>query len=139
MAQLISRAELSLVLEEDIAQDRFNALYNIALRIVRTGYEGDPEAAVGRAADVVAGVIQSVIVRIMTNPKGARSVGLGSANVTFGGGDTEIANIFSLTPAERDDLDSVSPIPSARGAFTVRRKATPYAVSRAPETFRPIL
>jgi len=139
MAPLISREELALVLEEDIRQDRFDALYNIALRTIRTGYDGDPEAATGRAADVVAGVIQSVMVRIMTNPKGARSVGLGAANVTFGGGDVDIANVFSLTAAERDDLSSVSPIPSARGAFTVRPRATPYRTGFVDDRFTPIL
>jgi hypothetical protein len=121
MAQLISREELALVLDEDISQDRFDAVYSVALRAVRTGYSGDPEAATGRALDVVTGVLQGVIVRILANPKGVRTLGLGSANVTFGGKDTEVAFIFALTEGERADLAEVSSaVGSARGAFTIR-------------------
>ncbi|WP_394620945.1 hypothetical protein JNUCC0626_18180 [Lentzea sp. JNUCC 0626] len=119
MAQLVSREELALVLDEAISAERFNALYSTALRIVRTGYDGDPEAATGRALDVVTGVLQSVLARILTNPKGARTVGLGSANVTFGGQDSDIANVFALTEAERADLTEVSPRPVRSGAFTI--------------------
>lgn len=124
MPPLISREELALVLGEDIPEERFTALYSWTLRILRTGYDGNPEAAVGRDLDVITGVAQSVMVRILTNPKGARAVGLGSANVTFGGADTDVANVFSLTDTERDDLSAISAVPVSSGAFTIRPRRT---------------
>lgn len=120
MAQLISREELSLVLDEDISVDRFTALYDQALRVVSSGYDGDPEAAIGRAADVVAGVLFGVMVRIQSNPKGARQLSATSASVTFGGSDVEISSIFTLTSAERATLAEVSPgITTRSGAFSI--------------------
>ncbi|MBP2323358.1 hypothetical protein JOF56_003743 [Kibdelosporangium banguiense] len=121
MAQLISREELALVLDEDISEARFNALYASGLRVVSAGYNGDPEAAKGRAAQVVAGVLFGVLVRIGSNPKGARQLNAGGAGLTFGGADADIAAVFSLTDDERANLDSVSPAPIGRSrAFTIR-------------------
>jgi len=119
MAQLITREELALVLDEVISPERFTALYSQALRIVRAGWNGDPEAVTGRAADVVAGVIFSVIARIVANPRGARQLNGGPAAVTFGGADTEIASVFTLTANERTALADANVTGSGR-AFTIR-------------------
>lgn len=124
MAPLISREELALVLGEDIPEDRFAAVYAMAVRAIRSAYKGDPEEATGDAEDTVIGVLQSVVVRILTNPKGARTVGLGSANVTFGGPDVEIARVFLLTEDERAELAAVSP-GRRTGAFTINPLARP--------------
>lgn len=123
MAQLITREELAHVIDESISEERFNGLYDAAIRVVRTGYRGDPEQATGYAADVITGVLQGVMMRIMANPKGARTVGLGSANVTFGGKDSEVANVFALNEYERADLARVSPRRST-GVFTISPRRT---------------
>lgn len=120
MPPLITRTEVEGLLDESFTPERFDAAYTSTLRVIKTAYKGDPEAATGHAADVVAGVVQSVLVRLLTNPKGARTVGLGSANVTFGGPDEDIARVFSLTDEEREDLAAVSPEPARRAAFTIR-------------------
>jgi hypothetical protein len=120
VAQLISREELALVLDEDISEDRFNALYRAGLRVVSAGYNGDPDDATDRTAQVVSGVLLGVLVRIVANPKGARQLNAGGAGLTFGGSDADIAAVFSLTDDERADLAEVSPAPTGRsGAFTI--------------------
>jgi hypothetical protein len=121
MAQLITREELALVLDETISPERFVALYNQGLRIVSTGY-ADPESATGRAAEIVSGVLFGVLARIVSNPKGARQLVGGPASVTFGGSDVEIASIFTLTDQERADLfDAATPGGvQGGGAFTIR-------------------
>ena len=120
MPQLITAEDLALVLDEPISDDRFDALYAQGLRIVRSGFTGDPETVTGRAADVVAGVLFGVISRIVANPKGARQLNAGSAAVTFGGADAEIASVFTLTAAERASLAEVNVVGSGGGAFTIR-------------------
>lgn len=120
---LITAEELGLVLDETLSAERFNALYRAGLRVVSAGYNGDPEAATGWQADVVSGVLMGVLVRIASNPKGARQLNAGGAGLTFGGADADIASVFSLTDDERADLAAVSPtkIPgSSGGAFTIR-------------------
>ncbi len=120
MAQLITREELSFVLDEDISAERFNALYKTGLRVVRSGYRGDPEAADPDAAEIIAGVLTGVLVRIVSNPKGARQLNAGGAGLTFGGSDADIAQVFTLTDDERADLAAVSPQTIRSGAFTIR-------------------
>lgn len=121
MAQFIEREDLNLVLGENLSEERFNALYNIALRVVSSGYNGDPALATGRASEVVAGVLFGVMTRILSNPKGARQLQAGPAAVTFGGSDDSIAAVFTLTENERADLAEVSAAPASRsGAFTIR-------------------
>lgn len=119
MAQLIDRSELALVLDEAIPAEKFDAAYKMALRAVRTAYAGDPEEATGNARYVVEGVLQNVITRILTNPRGVRTLGLGSANTTFGGTDVEITRTTALTAEERSDLEGVSPTRRRTGAFTI--------------------
>lgn len=131
MPALITRDDLALVIDEAVTEERFDKLYATSLRIVRTGFDGDPEATTDRTRDVVAAVLFGVMVRIVANPKGARAVAAGSASVTFGGADGDIASIFALTDAERDDLASVSSTggsPFTRSAFTARPVAAPYIV-----------
>lgn len=121
MAQLITVEELALVLDEDISEDRFDALYNTARRIVQGAYPSDVEALTGTSADVVAGVLTSVMARILSNPKGARTLAAGPASVTFGGADAEITRIFSLNDDERAALeDAARPLGGRSGAFTIR-------------------
>lgn len=120
MAALITREEVALVLDEDISVDRFDALYRQALRVVRTGYDGDPEAATGRTADVIAGVLFSVAARILSNPRAARQLNGGPAAVTFGGSDQDIRAVYSLSDAERADLVDVSTAGGSSAAFTIR-------------------
>ena len=120
MAQLITREELALVLDEDFSTERFDALYRQAIRVVRTGYRGDLEALTDREADVVAGVLFGVMVRIASNPKGARQLSAGAAAMTFGGSDVEVSAIFSLTEAERADLSDLTTAATGGGAFTIR-------------------
>ncbi len=121
MPQLITAEELSLVLDETISPERFNALYKTGIRVVRSGYLGDPEEADPHAREVVAGVLFGVMVRIASNPKGTRQLNAGGAGLTFGGTDDTIAKVFTLTADELDRLAEVSPTPPARsGAFTIR-------------------
>lgn len=121
MAQLITREELALVLDETISPERFEALYRQGLRVVASGYS-DPESAVGRAAEIVSGVLFAVLARIVSNPKGARQLVGGPASVTFGGSDIEISSIFTLTDQERADLaDAADPTGvTTSGAFSFR-------------------
>ncbi len=72
-------------------------------------------------AEVVSGVLFGVLVRIASNPKGARQLNAGGAGLTFGGADADIASVFSLTDDERADLAAVSPqAVGGTGAFTIR-------------------
>ena len=80
------------------------ALDRVVRGLLGGAYAGDVNTATGRAAEVLNAVYMSAAVRVMTNPTGARSIGLGSANVTFGGTDADVSNPFNLTPAERADL-----------------------------------
>ena len=123
MPQLITREELALVLDETISPERFNALYKVGVRVVRTGYRGNPEEADADAAEVIAGVLFGVIARIASNPKGARQLNAGGAGMTFGGSDADINAAFSLTDAERADLAYAAGLANgvarSGGAFTI--------------------
>ncbi len=120
MAQLITVEELNYILDETITPERFTALYKIGLRVIRSAYRGDPEQADPDAAEVIAGVLTGVLARIVSNPRGARQLNAGGAGLTFGGSDSEISAVFSLTDDERADLASVSPLAPTTGAFTIR-------------------
>lgn len=121
---LVTRQELELILDETISDERFQALYATAFRIVQSYTHFDIAAITGRAADIVAGVLTSVMARIVTNPKGARTLSAGAASVTFGGADAEITRTFTLNEDERDALSVAAAIdaPASRlgGAFTIR-------------------
>lgn len=124
MAQLITREELALVLDETISEERFQALYRIGIRVIRTAYRGDPEVAEPEAAEAIAGILFGVIVRISSNPKGARQLVGGPASVTFGGSDADVASVFALTDSERADLAYLSPLQPRSGAFSIRPGAS---------------
>lgn len=117
---LITRDEFALITGESVTQPQFDALYAAARRVVSSAYDGPVDEATGRPADVVGGVLLSVMTRILSNPKGARQLVAGPASVTFGGSDVEVAAIFTLTPTERADLESVSTVDLDSGAFTIR-------------------
>lgn len=98
---------------------------------MKTGFAGDPEATTDHARDVVTAVLFGVMVRIISNPKGARAIAAGPASVTFGGADGDVASIFALSDSERLDLASINA--GARHytrAFTARATPQPYAVYR---------
>lgn len=97
---LFHQAALSALTNLPVTEERYAAVYDAALTAVRAEYP-DPENATGRALDVVRSVALSVGLRLITNPAGARNVGLGSANVTFGGGDATVSSPAELTPSER--------------------------------------
>lgn len=121
MADLITRDEMALVLDEPLSDERFAALYALGMRVVRSGFRGDVDALDPTDADIVAGVLFGVMARILSNPKGARQLVGGPASVTFGGSDAEVAAIFTLTDSERVDLATVaSGGLTGRRAFTIR-------------------
>lgn len=102
-APLFHAAALAALTSLPVNEERYAAVYDATLTAIRAEYP-DPEAATGRAADVVRSVALSVALRLVTNPAGARNVGLGSANVTFGGGDASISSPAELTLSERQRL-----------------------------------
>lgn len=104
MPALLTAAELSVLAGQPVSEAQFNTIYNTALRLVRREYRADPEVATSYTRDVLADVVTACAVRILSNPTGARSIGLGSANITFGGQDEDITSAFTLTPAERASI-----------------------------------
>lgn len=100
----VASADLEQVTGMALTPEAWEALDRIVRRLLRLGYAGNPDIAEGRAADILNAVYMSIAVRIMTNPTGARSIGLGSANVTVGGSDDDVANAFTLAKSERADL-----------------------------------
>ncbi len=123
-APLVTREELGFVLDEAIPPARYQALYRAATRIVQAHTHLDINQATGRSADIIAGVLTSVMARIVSNPKGARTLSAGSAAVTFGGADAEITRTFTLNEDERESLDAAAridaPASIGTGAFTIR-------------------
>ena len=126
----VTREDLEGVLGTPVTDERFTAVHTAALRLIRTVYKPDPMAATGRAADVLSAVYTSIVMRLLTNPTGARSLGLGSANVTFGGSDVDIANAAVLSDSERRDLASLS---ARRPAYVVMRRL--YESPSLPEVY----
>ena len=124
MPQLVTREELALLLDETISEERYAALYATAWRIVQSYAHTDINDVTGRAAEIVAGVLTSVMARIVSNTKGARTLSAGSAAVTFGGADAEITRTFTLNEDERDALETAAridaPVSIGSGAFTIR-------------------
>jgi hypothetical protein len=123
---LVTREELSVAMAEDLDPALFDSHYARAIRMIRTAYNGDPEAATGHALDVVTTVCESILVRLFTNLKGVRTVGLSGISLTFGGSDAEITSNLVLTGMERAELEAVSPLGEGRsgGAFTIRPRRT---------------
>lgn len=119
---LVTREEFNLVLDEDVSVERYTALYTVARRVVQAAFPTSVDALTGQSAEIVAGVLTSVMARILSNPTGARTLSGGAAAVTFGGADAEITRIFTLNSAERQALtDAALAITgSAGGAFSIR-------------------
>ncbi len=123
MPLLVTREEINLVLDENVSVERFDALYTITSLVITSAYPVDVDALTGIKAEIVGGVMTSVMARILANPRGARTLSAGAAAVTFGGDDAEITRIFSLSASERAVLESALVLDSAAprtGAFTIR-------------------
>lgn len=110
------------ILGTPVSTERAADIHAATLRLIRTGYRPDPMLAEGYAAEVLESVYTSVAMRLLTNPTGARSLGLGAANVTFGGPDEDFSNVASLTPNERADLGRLT---ARRPGFIRHRALTP--------------
>ncbi len=123
MPQLVTQEEINLVLDETVSEERFDALYTVTRRVITSAYPVDVDGLTGLKAEIVAGVMTSVMARILANPKGARTLSAGAAAVTFGGNDAEITKIFSLNASERAALESalaLDAVTPRTGAFTIR-------------------
>lgn len=118
----VTQADLSGLIGSSLTTERYNTVHAATLRLLRTGTRVDIDTATGRTADVLDAVYTSVALRLLTNPTGARSLGLGSANVTFGGTDANISNPGSLTDDERSDLASLG---ARRPSYVRLRKLNP--------------
>jgi len=103
MAALFTQDELATLAGMNVASDRYGAVYRAVLGLVREGYGADPEAATGENRTVITSVALSVALRVLSNPLGARSMGLGAANVVFAGGDSQVGSV-GLTGDERRTL-----------------------------------
>jgi len=87
----------------EVSDERYGAVYRTVLGLVREAYGADPEAATGDARQVIVSVSVAVALRVLSNPLGARSMGLGAANVVFAGNDGTVGTI-ALTSDERRSL-----------------------------------
>jgi hypothetical protein len=99
---LFTQDDLATLAGIDVSSERYGAVYRAVLGLVREAYGADPEAAIGDARQVLVSVSMAVALRVLSNPLGARSMGLGAANVVFAGGD-EIRSV-GLTSEERRSL-----------------------------------
>lgn len=102
MATLFTQGDLATLSGMEVATDRYNAVYRAVVGLVREAYGTDPEAAAGEDRQVIVSVSIAAALRVLSNPLGARSLGLGAANVTFAGGDNISA--VGLTAEERRAL-----------------------------------
>lgn len=110
---LFTADELRDLTGSTVTEERYAAIHANAIRLLRTVYRPDPELAVGRVRDVLAAVALSVAMRLLSNPTGARSLGLGSANVTFGGADADITSPGTLTHGEAAMLRALKRRPAS--------------------------
>ena len=99
---LFTQEELAVLAGIDVSSERYGAVYRTVLGLVSEAYGADPETASGNARTVIISVAMAVALRVLANPLGARSMGLGAANVVFAGNDS-ISSI-GLTPEERRSL-----------------------------------
>ena len=128
----VTKESLSGILRTTIPDDVYNAVDQATRRIIRTGYRPEIDAAEGHAADVLDSVYTSIALRLLTNPAGARTLGLGSASVTMGGTDEGITSQSSLTDSERADLASLRNV--RRPSYVALRKMSePSLLPPIPE------
>lgn len=131
----VTREDLQEITGAEISSAKFASVRNIVLGLIRGDYRGDIDTATGRAADILNSVFISAALRLITNPNGARSVGLGSANVTFGGTDEDIAMSGSLSAAERKSLASLQkPRPSYVPLVAYDEHPSPFVIPPTEET-----
>lgn len=104
----VTRESLAATGAANVTEERFEAVSVVVLNLIGSVYKGAVDTAEGRAASVLNSVFFSVVLRLLTNPAGARAIGLGSANVTFGGLTGDVGNSAALTSDEADSLRSLT-------------------------------
>ena len=100
---LFTLDDLAVLAGIDVSSERYGAVYRTVLGLVREAYGADPEAATGDTRQVIVSVAMAVALRVLSNPLGARSMGLGAANVVFAGNDGTVGSV-GLTQDERRSL-----------------------------------
>jgi hypothetical protein len=102
MAALFTQDDLATLAGMEVNDSRYGAVYRAVLGLVHEGFGSDPELATGDARQVIISISMAVALRVLSNPLGARSMGLGAANVVFAGNDS-ISSV-GLTAEERRGL-----------------------------------
>jgi len=103
VAALFTQDDLATLAGIEVSSERYGAVYRTVSGLVREAYGADPEAATGDIRQVIVSVSTAVALRVLSNPLGARSLGLGAANVTFAGNDQALGSV-GLTSLERRAL-----------------------------------
>lgn len=106
MAITVTKADLENISGQTITNDRYLAIDASARNLIipEVPPRIDINTATGRAERIINAVYTAVSVRLISNPAGARSVGLGSATIVYGGADDEIHNAGTLTDPEKEML-----------------------------------
>lgn len=99
----VTADELAQLLGQPIPAERWEVVETLVLRVIRTGTYLDPATVEGRAQAVMDSVFTSVATRLLLNPGGVSLVGMGSAQVSFGGASEALA----LTDEEKRQLASL--------------------------------
>ena len=97
----ITREALQAVAETEISPERWHGISIIVKGLLQAETVRNIDTATGRAAAVFDSIFTSAALRLLSNPNGARSIGVDSVNVTFAGGDDDIASVATLTSDER--------------------------------------
>jgi hypothetical protein len=100
---LFTQDDLAVLSGVDVSSERYGAVYRAVIGLVREAYGSDPEATTGDARQVITSISVAVALRVLANPLGARSMGLGAANVVFAGNDSTVGSV-GLTSEERRSL-----------------------------------
>lgn len=120
----VSKGDLEGILQTEITDETFESVHTHTLRMIRSGTRRDLDILEGRPLEVVDGVYVSIAVRLLTNPVGASLLGVGGAQVSFGGA----SEALSLTEGERRELASINP----RRKPSSLRHSSPYAPVMLP-------
>lgn len=102
MTALFTQDDLATLAGMDVSAEKYGAVYRATLGLIHDAYGDDPEIAVGNPRLVLTSVGIAVALRILSNPLGARSLGLGAANVVFAGDGNDVT--MGLTNSERRSL-----------------------------------
>ena len=100
---LFTQDDLAVLAGIEVSSERYGAVYRTVVGLVREAYGADPEISTGDARQVIVSVATAVALRVLANPLGARSMGLGAANVVFAGNDSTVGSV-GLTSEERRSL-----------------------------------